>query len=195
MDEPAVKGFDLIANLLVAEKHLTAAQLERFSAELPDEFRQARGALKPGAWYPIAWSEAVDRGLIAAFGAPDGPEAAELIEHYAAVSADDNMGTVLKLVMRFLKPHSFVRVLPKFWKRYYNRGSVELVELDKTEQRAVLTISEFPYKRYMVPACIGWIKAGLARMGHEDARVSAPTYDPNRPPPEVCRIEIDWRRE
>jgi len=195
MDEPGVKGFDLIAGLRMAASEFDPHQHERFESTLSEAFRREQADLKPGAWYPVAWSEELDRGYIAALGVEDGQPAADLIERYARTAARRNMNTVLRLVMRFLKPHSLVRVLPKFWKRYFNCGAVSLKELSKEEHRAVLALTGFPHKRYMAPACVGWIKEAFAMLGIADARVVAVGYDPDDPTPADCEFRIEWGRK
>lgn len=192
MDEPAVKGFELISVLRTVDEHLDGEQRARFEASLSEDFRRERDQLRPGGWYPIDWSEQLDRAFIAAHQVGEGKPAADLIEHFAGINARRNQTTVLKLLMRFLKPHSLVRVIPKLWRRYYNRGTVQVLELSKEDRRARLALLDFPYKRYMPTACVGWIKEAFVAMGIEDAEVRVLSYDPTGPARESYEFELRW---
>ena len=129
MDEVRVKGYALTRSWEWVEETFTDEQKEAAAAKLLPELRENLQRIDEGAWYPVAWNDSVMRAV--AETVADTPEEQfRAVGEMTAYAADKNLGTVMKLLVKFMKPETLLRQLGKFWLKYYQGGPTPRVDVD-----------------------------------------------------------------
>jgi len=191
MSDHEIKGFALQAGFRWVEQRFGAEKRRAFEQDMPPHFQQQLPWLRAQDWYPIAWIDALFNRIALEAG-EDTEEKIALVKQGAAFISEENLTTVMKLLVKFLTPETVIRHFPKMWARYV-RGPIALeAEVIAGSNRAVLTVTGFGPFRWFGPCVCAWLETAYRLLGADDIQVREVLNDPADEHPSDFRWELEW---
>lgn len=143
------RGYGLASDLHALRAHVNDDEHRRVLEGLPKEFRAAIPRLDPGAWYPLAWLDAMYDQVLAVKGLQGAEERDAFLYAMNQTAARQDIGTALKLLIRFLNPATLMKRLPMFWSKYFLGGPMPTVEIPPDPRHAIVRLHGFMGSRYI----------------------------------------------
>lgn len=149
---------------------------ERAWSEVVDRVSAAdrevlNGVVLAGSWYPIG---VVNRALVA-YLERDRLGADDEMRRLSAFIADNDLGTVYKMVLRLGSPEFLLRRTDSLWNRYFDVGKLTPEERGSRQFHLTLTMptgeDAAPNQYFCGPGCPSWIEMGMRLTGATKAQV------------------------
>ena len=121
----------------ILERWGTARWNQLLTATGPDAMTAFSGALFGDAWYPLPVWVRVLRTSVRDLGQGD----EQFLVDMTRWSSTRHWGRVLRFVLHFVKPEMVLEQTSRSWRRFFDRGSLSLLE--KAPKHAVLTLTDF----------------------------------------------------
>jgi hypothetical protein len=142
------KGYGLIGQQRWVEAHSTPEELAQIKAGLPADFREAFDQVRPEVFYPIGWLNSLYVQTFAVKGLVTEPEREALVFEMSESAGRENLNSVLKLLIRFLKPATLLKKVSQFWPMYFHDCPTPEVTLHPDGHHASATVrglTDMPY--------------------------------------------------
>jgi hypothetical protein len=159
-----MKGFAVLNLIAYIKDRYGSPALEQFYGELPasqiDPLR--KGTIVSVAWVPLELYYAGVHFLVKRFHGGM-PMAARQIGHDLA---SKDIGTIYRAVLRFASPTTVISLSARFWRDYFDKGTLKVHKLEKGRVRG--EVSEFPFTDDITANEIGgsllaWLEHSRAR--------------------------------
>ncbi len=190
MTTTKIRGYALTSSLKWCKDQLEPADHRRVMDALPDDFQEAIADLRPGAWYPASWFDSLTLVVVATADeqARDG-----LLADMGKFIGEDNLGSVLKLLIMFIKPAMLLGRLPQFFRKYYDSPQTTTrVERDEDNGGGTCYIEDFGAVELFGPVVEGWARGAFVLAGVEDPGVTVTVIPGEGTRGPTFRVHIRW---
>jgi hypothetical protein len=191
MTDPTVRGYMVISPLTHLREAYGAEDRAAIEARIPDPIRRALEDVVDVAWYPRAYTVAIQRAIAEHHRDTDGRVREALFElgHATAARALD---TFLKLVIKVMTPEVFARKVPDVWARDHKGGTLTTDTSDVANNHVVFRLVDVAGYDYIGAALPGFHTATLTALGCKDLRFES-DWTAENPGPATVTCEFYWK--
>ena len=185
-----VKGLGIDGCRRFMTNRLGEARYAAMVARAPAQHRFVLTQPLGASWYPVAALDALTALYADERGFRSTSEARQDFEAIGQLIADDNLNGVYRALLRLLKGHGAVPMMPRVWAQYFKGQSCDL-DWDKKQTTARITVRNLPVA-HLGAIAAGWQQAALRLSTAPNATVVEENYDRGRAASDPMIYLLAW---
>ena len=184
---PKSKGYTIGGAMAFVGARYGNEGRQKVLARLDPECRAlAQGGFVPGGWYPMKHQVAVYEAIDRTFGSGD----FRLCWQIGQFTAEYELSTIHKMLIRFGKPEHILRISGMLWGMYYSTGKMALENVAGGSAVAILRGFN-PISKALCMDIAGWMERSLELTGAKDVHIVHSTCFMDGKG--ECRYEGSWK--
>lgn len=191
MKTPMIKGTALSSTVAFIQKRWGAAVWQAVLADTPEALRVDLQKPLSFGWYQASLLDALFTGIAKHACGGVTEQYDRTFREVGAYIAEDNLGTVYKMVLAMAKPDHLFGLLPRLWTTYFDNIAVALNRPVATAKKGSCIVSGLPVS-FVAPAACGWIVFAYRKVGCPDAVVSERGFALGKAKGDPLNFDVGW---
>ena len=191
MGESTLKGTAVKPNIDWMKKTYGETVWDQIEGRLSEEQRSQLKFISGATMYPTSLLSSVNEAFVDVACRGDRQIAGEAFRKMGHYIADDNLGGVYSLFVRFASPDKVLSRLPNIVSTMYS-GVTARYEADADGRGATVQIFGLGGLTYAGPRLAGWAESALEKVGARDVRVRERSWDAGAIASDEITLVLRW---